>query len=123
VALSDPQGLFARPLMIIERSDEEADVRAIIDIIVKHEVKQIVAGLPRLMDGSLSTQAAKVEAFVQSLRLHTAVPIELRDERLTTVSAQRLMREASTKKTKSKRRDDAVAAAIILQSYLDESIG
>ena len=115
--------MFARPLMIIERSDEEADVRAIIDIVVKHEVKQIVAGLPRLMDGSLSTQAAKVEAFVHSLRLHTAVPIELRDERLTTVSAQRLMREASTKKTKSKRRDDAVAAAIILQSYLDESIG
>jgi len=75
-----------------------------------------------MMDGSASKQTEKVEAFVQSLRRHIPVPIALRDERLTTVSAQRLMREASIKKSREKKRDDAIAAAIILQSFLDESL-
>ncbi len=74
------------------------------------------------MDGSLGKQAEKVTAFARNLCRHTEVPVEFRDERLTTVSAKRLMREASPKK-RGKARDDAIAAAIILQSYLDEGIG
>ncbi len=72
------------------------------------------------MDGSIGKQAEKVKAFVQSLSGQTQVPIEFRDERLTTVSARRLMQAARTKKTKKKARDDAIAAALILQGYLDE---
>ncbi len=120
VALSDALGILASPLNIIERKDEEEDIEAIITIVDQHQVKKIIAGLPRSMDGSLGTQAEKVEAFVQKLRNRTEVPVEFRDERLTTVSAKRLM-QANTKKTKIKARDDAVAAAIILQSYLDEA--
>ncbi len=80
----------------------------------------IVVGLPRSMDGSLGKQAEKVTEFVETLRKNTNIPVELRDERLTTVSARRLMRSASTGKSKKKTSDDAIAAAVILQSYLDE---
>ncbi len=117
VALSDPQGILASPLTIIDRIDDQADMEAILAIIKQNEVRRIIVGLPLSMDGSLGEQAKKVKAFAQKLSDHTEVPIEFRDERLTTVSAQRLMRDL--RKTR-KARDDAVAAALILQSYLDE---
>lgn len=71
------------------------------------------------MDGSIGKQAEKVKAFTQRLCQHTQVPIEFRDERLSTVSAKHLIQSVS-KKTREKARDDAIAAAIILQGYLDE---
>ncbi|MFC2071934.1 Holliday junction resolvase RuvX [Chloroflexota bacterium] len=120
VALSDPGGILASPLTIIDCMGDSQDIEAIINIINQHQVEQIVVGLPRSMDGSIGKQAEKVEAFVQRLCRHTEVPVEFRDERLTTVSAKRLMQAASTKKTKRKVRDDAAAAALILQGYLDE---
>jgi len=97
-----------------------ADVEAIINIISQHQVKQIVVGLPLSMDGSLGNQAEKVKAFVQKLSSHTEVPVEFRDERLSTVAAKRLIRAANVRKTRRKKQDDAIAAALILQSYLDE---
>ncbi len=120
VALSDSGGILASPFSIIDRKDERQDIEAIINIINQHQVKQIVVGLPRSMDGSVGKQAEKVNTFVQRLCSHTEVPVEFRDERLTTVSAKRLMQAASTKKTKRKAKDDAIAAALILQGYLDE---
>ncbi len=120
VALSDPNGILASPFTIINRRDETADVEAITDIINQKQVKQVIVGLPRSMDGSLGKQAEKVKAFTQKLCSHTGVPVEFRDERLTTVSAKRLMRAANTKKTREKARYDAIAAALILQGYLDE---
>ena len=121
MALSDPGGILASPFTIIDRRDERQALDAIIDIINQHQVKQVVVGLPRSMNGSIGEQADKVRAFVQSLSSHTRVPVELRDERLTTVAARRLMQAASPKKSKRKARDDAVAAALILQGYLDET--
>ncbi len=121
VALSDPQGLLASPLTIINRRDEMADIRAITGIVSQHQTGHIIVGLPRSMDGSLGRQAEKVKAFVQRLREHTDVPVEFRDERLTTVSARRLMRDSSTRKARERARDDAIAAALILQGYLDET--
>lgn len=121
MALSDPGSILASPFAIIDRRDESQALQAIINIINQHQVKQIVVGLPRSMNGAIGKQAEKVETFVQSLCSHTEVPVEFRDERLTTVSARRLMQAAHTKKTKRKARDDAVAAALILQGYLDET--
>ncbi len=112
---------MASPFTIIDRRDERQDIEAIIHIINQHQVKQVVVGLPRSMNGNIGKQAEKVETFVQKLRNSTEVPIEFRDERLTTVSARRLMQAATTKKAKRKARDDAVAAALILQGYLDEA--
>ncbi len=100
MALSDPQGILASPFTIIERRDETVDVEAITNIISQKQVKQIVVGLPRSMDGSLGKQAEKVEAFIQKLCSHTEVPVEFRDERLSTVSAKRLMQAVDTKKTR-----------------------
>ncbi len=120
MALSDPEGKLASPFTIINCKDDVADVEAITDIINQQQVKQVIVGLPRSMDGSLGKQAEKVKAFTQKLCSHTGVPVEFRDERLTTVSAKRLMRAANTKKAKSKAKHDAIAATLILQGYLDE---
>lgn len=118
VALSDPLGVLASPLTIIDRRDDSAALEAITNIISQRDVGRVIVGLPRSMDGSLGQQAEKVTAFTRELRRHTSVPVEFRDERLSTVSAKRLMSYA--KKARRKQRDDAVAAALILQGFLDE---
>lgn len=120
VALSDPEGILASPLTVINRRNESLDIEAITDIIRQQQVGQIVVGLPLSMDGSIGKQAEKVKDFVQKLCSHTEVPVEYRDERLTTVLAERLKRASGGKKTR-KARYDAQAAAIILQGYLDET--
>lgn len=119
VAMSDPQGILASPLTIINRTDEQSAVNAIITIIEQNQVGVVVAGLPISMNGSIGSQAEKVQDFIRELSQHTEVPIEFRDERLTTVSARKLMK--MTRKG-GKVRDDAMAAALILQAYLDEKI-
>ena len=107
--------------MIIERSgDETQDIEAVINIANQNQVEKIIAGLPRSMNGAIGRQAEKVKSFVQILSGHTQVPIEFRDERLTSVMAKRLMKAGGKRKTGKRRKDDAVAAAIILQGYLDE---
>ena len=121
MALSDPQGILASPLTIISRTDTKADIGAVIDIVRKNQVGRVITGLPFSMDGSLGQQAEKVKAFVTELCRNTEVPVEFRDERLTTVSAKRLMQSIGRKKTRQKTRDDAIAAALILQGYLDEA--
>jgi putative Holliday junction resolvase len=118
VALSDPQGILASPLTVISRQSEAADIAAISDLITRYQVEQVIAGLPRSMDGSLGRQAEKVQTFVRSLSRGLPVPLEFRDERLSTVSARRLMRDNMKR---GGRHDDAIAAALILQMYLDES--
>lgn len=122
VALSDPEGILASPFAVVERKEDAADAVAIADIVRSQQAGQIVAGLPQTMRGDEGQQAGKVRVFIEVLRQKTAVPIVLRDERLTTVSAKRLMREAGAKEKKKKVEYDAIAAAIILQGYLDESI-
>ncbi len=121
VAVSDPGGILANPLVIIERRDDERDIQAIKNIVQQYEIGRIVAGLPLSLDGTIGPQAEKVRSFIDKLKEQSSVPVEMRDERLTTVSARRFMREANPKKRKVKRRDDAFAAALILQGYLDET--
>ena len=123
MALRDPGGILASPFTIINCRGEESDIEAVTNIINQYDVKQIIVGLPRSMDGNLGNQAEKVMAFVQELRKHTGVSLEFRDERLTTVSARRLMQTVNTKKPRKKARHDAIAAALILQGYLDEGQG
>ena len=120
VALSDPGGILATPLTILESRNADKNIAAIVALLNQHEVAQVVAGIPLSMDGSIGPQAEKVQVFVEKLKLQTNIPVVLRDERLTTYSAQVLMREAHPEKKKKKTRDDAIAAAIILQGYLDE---
>jgi len=120
VALSDPDGILASPLTIVERTEEEADMGEITALIRKHEVGRIVIGLPLSMDGTQGLQVDKVRAFEVSLRKHISVPVEYWDERLTTVAAKRMVRLVR-KKTERGTRYDAMAATLILQGYLDKA--
>lgn len=121
VALSDPEGILASPFTIIERTDDSQALAAIADIINEQDVGRIIVGLPRSLDGSLGEQAEKVRQFAQKLADSLKVPLEYRDERLTTVMAQRLKRASGGRKGRGKTRYDAQAAAVILQGYLDEA--
>jgi putative Holliday junction resolvase len=120
VALSDTLGILASPFSIIERRNEKQDIAAIIDIIDKNQVEIIITGLPLSINGGIGQQAAKVKAFVESLSRQTQVPIEFRDESLTTVEARRIMLTSRSKKNRQRSRDDDVAAAVLLQGYLEE---
>jgi putative Holliday junction resolvase len=119
VALSDPLGIMASPLIIINREDDPAAIAKIVDIIREKEVGRVIAGLPLNMDGSRGKQADKTATFVTELSRHINVPIEYQDERLSTVSARELIQ--GVRRTNRHTRYDAAAAALILQSYLDEA--
>jgi len=119
VALSDPQGLLAGALTIIERRDSAADIQAILNLVEKHGVERIVVGLPRSLDGSIGQQAEKVQAFSEMLGQKVDVPVESWDERLSTVAAERLLLEVGARRAKRKKHRDAIAASFILQGYLD----
>ncbi|MFC2068852.1 Holliday junction resolvase RuvX [Chloroflexota bacterium] len=121
IAVSDPSGILASPLTIIDGDNYITAINAILDVIDKQQVTQIIIGLPLVLDGSIGIQAKKVKEFTQKLRQYTKITIKYRDERLTTVSANRLMQNVTGKKAKNRLRKDAIAAALILQGYLDES--
>ncbi|MBT9149631.1 MAG: Holliday junction resolvase RuvX [Dehalococcoidia bacterium] len=119
VAMSDPLGILASALTLIEGKSDSAALEAILDLVEKNEVGCVVVGLPRSMDGSVGKQAARVDAFVKELSKLTDVPIKMWDERLSTIAADRLLRDAGRDRHQIKNRRDAVAAAVILQGYLD----
>ena len=118
VALSDPEGILASPHTIIYRNDTKVAIQDIIKIINENQVGHVIVGLPLAMDGSISRQAEKVTAFTEELSSYTETPIDFRDERLSTVSAKRMMQEV---RKVGRARHDAIAAALILQIYLDEA--
>ena len=117
VALSDPLGILATPLKIINRDDDQVAIEEIITIVRKNEIGLVIAGLPLNMNGSEGPQAVKTRSFVTELNNSLEIPIEYRDERLSTVSARELLQ--GVRKTDNDTRYDAAAAAIILQGYLD----
>ena len=120
VAMSDTLGILASPLKIIERTTAESDITAIIELAIKNDAGLIIVGLPEMTGGGIGHQAAKVKAFFEALKKRTSVALEMRDESFTSLTAQNLLREASSKKKKGKIHDDAAAAAVLLQGYLDE---
>ncbi|MBN2508183.1 MAG: Holliday junction resolvase RuvX [Verrucomicrobia bacterium] len=119
VAVSDELHLIAQPLEFIPAEPWEA-LRERLQAIVKEKaVGLMVVGMPRNMDGTYGPAAAKVREFVALLEPHVGIPIRLWDERLTSVQANRLLREGNVRRDKRKRSVDKMAAAILLQSYLD----
>jgi putative holliday junction resolvase len=89
-------------------------------LIKQNEAGLIVAGLPLTKDGTIGHQAEKVKQFTNALADITEVPVIYRDESLTTLEARQSMRLTRNKKKREKEKDDAIAAAFILQGYLDE---
>ena len=121
VAIAAAEGLLAIPIDVIDRTEEEADMQARLALIKEWGVNRVVVGLPLSMDGSIGKQAEEVIAFSKALSHRTSVPIDTWDERLSTVAAECLMRDAGVKRDKRKAHRDAMAAAIILQGYLDRA--
>jgi len=117
VALAN--GLLAIPLTVLDRAGEEADMEKLLALAREHGAERIVVGLPLLMNGSIGMQAEKVLAFSRALSEHVDIPVDTWDERLSTVSAERLLLDTGMKREKRKGKRDAMAAAIILQAYLD----
>lgn len=119
VALSDPGQTLARSLQVIRRRSRNADMSVIASLVREHEVEKIIVGHPLQLDGTSGEQACRVEAYAAELQEVLATPVILWDEGLSTVRARQLMIEAGTKRKDRKSRIDAVAAAVILQDYLD----
>jgi putative holliday junction resolvase len=122
VAISDPMGIIARPLVILERRDEISDAEMVVKVVNEYHAGKIVLGLPRLLSGFIGTQAEHVQHFAARIASMVDAPVLFQDERFSTAEAQEIMK-ANRKKKKGffKERDDAVAAAVILQDFLDQN--
>jgi putative pre-16S rRNA nuclease len=121
VALSDETATLASALVTLTRAGGGRDAVAVAELARKHGAASIVVGLPLNMNGTRGPQAAKVLAFVEGLRRRVAVPVVLRDERLTTVEAEERLRAAGLGWKERKAMVDQVAAVVILQEYLDQA--
>jgi len=119
VAISDLSQSLARSLKVIQRGSRQEDFAAVARLVEEHEVEKVVVGYPRSLNGMAGAQAERVERYAVGLAESLTVPVLLWDERFSTVSAERLMREAGLRSKKKRERIDAVAAAVILQDYLD----
>lgn len=122
VALSDATCLIAQPLETIERKQENklrqtyARIEA---LVVEHDVDKIVLGLPKMMNNTEGPRVQATREFAENLERRTGLPIIFEDERLTTVEANRILEETGVCVSGRKEHIDKMAAAIILQSYLD----
>ena len=119
IAVSDPTGTIAQALTTIEAAPAESLARRLADIALEQGAGRVVVGLPRRMDGSYGPEAQAARTLADSIRKASGLPVELADERLTTVAAERSLIEGGMRRAKRRRSIDRVAAAILLQSHLD----
>ena len=119
VARSDELHLMAHAVGFIERKNDVETVQAIQKYVDEFSADQIVVGLPKTMKGESGTQAEKVLAFIENLQHRLSCPMVTWDERLSTVQAERALLEQDVSRAKRRLKRDAIAAAIVLQSYLD----
>lgn len=119
VAISDPDRRVAVPLGTVRVGQPPGELKAIAALIDEHEVSRVVLGHPRSMSGEIGLRARHAEAFAQALRSVVKVPVDLQDERLSTVEAERTLAEAGVRGRDRRAVVDRTAAAVILQSWLD----
>jgi putative Holliday junction resolvase len=120
LALSDPMGWTAQGLDVIAGAGgTNNDIKRIREVVAKHEVGKVIVGLPLNMDGSAGPRAEKARAFAQRLSRSLGLPVEMWDERLTTVEAQKRLIEVDMSRARRRQVIDQLAAILILQNYLD----
>ena len=120
VALRDPMGWTAQGLEVIRRkNDIQEDFQRLLEIIREYGVESILVGLPKNMNGTIGPQGEKVQAFVEQLKKEINLPVKTWDERLSTVAAEKVLLQADVSRSKRKKVIDKMAAAVILQGYLD----
>lgn len=119
IAVSDVTGFLSGRAETIEEWDKDRLAKRIADISRLEKADEIVVGHPINMDATSGDRAQKSEEFAEKIRALVDIPVVLWDERGTTVTASRILSDAGKKRKKQRERVDAVAASIILQSYLD----
>lgn len=119
VALSDPEALVALPVTTLKRTSLERDIQDVLALAADSSVGTIVAGMPLNMDGSQSSQTRFVIRFVERLRESAAMPVVTWDERLSTAAVERVLIDSDASRARRKEVVDKMAAAYILQGYLD----
>jgi putative Holliday junction resolvase len=112
VAVSDATGTLARPVGVVERAASEAGLDRVVELVAEHEADVVVVGLPLTLRGERGAQAQETEAFVEALRARLEVPVQTEDERFTTALAQQ---------TGGRAPEDALAAAHLLQGWLERT--
>ena len=118
ISLSDPLGITAQPLEVVQSKNQSPYPR-ILEIIEEYEVTRIVVGNPLQLNGEEGFASENIAQFVEVLKSKTELPVELWDERLSTAQAERVMIGSGTRRSKRRQSIDKIAAALILQSYLD----
>jgi putative holliday junction resolvase len=119
IAVSDPLGITAQGLETLQRRNKRHDLAALEQLIRQYEVTEIVVGLPLRLSGAESSQSQKIQAFADDLRRRFGLPVHLWDERLTSVEANRLLRETELSIEKRAKAVDRMAAVLILQGFMD----
>ena len=119
VAVSDPDGRVAVPIGTVHVGQPPGELKAIASLVTEHGASLVVLGHPRSMSGASGPRARLAESFADALRAILEVPVELQDERLSTVEAERLLAAAGRRGREARERVDASAAAVILQAWLD----
>ena len=119
LALSDPLGIIAKPLTVIDRQKTADHISKISEIISERKITSIVVGLPLTLKGQYSKQTEIVLDFIEQLKADLNIPILTIDERLSSIAAKKSLQEQSVKTGHEKGRVDETAAAIFLQEYLD----
>ena len=120
VAVSDPTGTVATPVVVLDAKSALGDGRDLVRLAEDYEVELVVVGLPLSMDGSEGPQAARVRSAGARVAQFLRLPIEYYDERLSSAAARRSMTEAGVSDRDKRGSVDMVAAALFLQSYLDQ---
>ncbi|GAA4705629.1 Holliday junction resolvase RuvX [Brevibacillus fulvus] len=119
VAVSDEMGWTAQGVETIRRESKEKDLSRLQQIIAHYGVERIVVGLPKNMNGTIGPRAELSQSFASFLAERTGLPVELWDERLTTMAAEKMLIAADVSRQKRKKVIDKMAATLILQGYLD----
>ncbi len=119
IALTDPLGYTAQPLMTLWRKSPGIDMRSLLRLIRKHEVTEIVVGNPLHLSGDISPWAVKVQAWAEEIRERAGVPVHLWDERLSSAAAHEILDEAGHDKRDRKDIIDQVAAVVILRGWME----
>jgi putative holliday junction resolvase len=119
VAGCDGLGLIATGITTIWRSSVQEDIKQLNEIILDRQVEILVLGLPYTMDGNLGSQAKQVQKFARKVAAVIELPIEYVDERLTSYAAEEMMKAANISVSQNKATIDRIAAAVILQQWLD----
>ena len=120
VAVSDPMGWTAQGIEVIRRQGStEVEIKRLRELITEYGVELILLGLPKNMNGTVGEQGQKTIQYAGRLEERLGLPVQLWDERLSTAAAGRVLLEADMRRAKRKKVIDKVAAAVILQGYLD----